>query len=62
MHVEPFAVGIDEISHGVLATVRIGDAPGRLGLDSDDAQVAIECRSMPDFEQQRRNVRAMIRD
>ena len=62
MHVEPFAVGIDEMSHVVLATVRIGDAPGRVGLDSDDAQVAIECRSMPDFEQQRRRVWAMIRD
>ena len=62
MHVEPFAVGIDEISYGVLATVRIMDAPGRLGLDSDDTSVEIECRSMPGFGQRRRNVWAMIRD
>ena len=62
MHVGQSAVGIDEISHGVLATVRIVDAPGRLGLDSDDTSVEIECRSMPGFGQRRRNVRAMIRD
>ena len=62
MHVGQFAVVIGEISHGVLATVRIMDAPGRLGLDSDDTKFEIECISMPDFWQRRRNEWAMIRD